>query len=129
MAQMPLLTYFSRGGLAMGWGVRRFRNNIYMFSNPTEFGTSPTPYKYYKQVYAQPNTQGKTCRTLLTIKTLLILNNRRVPWWGEGEGPATGYVTPDLSDDSEGSRRKKGEDNKNDQREKKKMAEATKNTG
>ena len=24
--------------MALGWGVRRFHNNIYMFSNPTEFG-------------------------------------------------------------------------------------------
>ena len=37
---MPLLTYFSWVGLALGWGVRRFHDNIYMFSNPTEFGTS-----------------------------------------------------------------------------------------
>ena len=26
----------------LGWGVRRFRNNIYRFSNPTEFGESQT---------------------------------------------------------------------------------------
>ena len=29
------LTYFSWVGLALGWGVRRFHNNICMFSNPT----------------------------------------------------------------------------------------------
>ena len=32
--------FFSWVGLALGWGVRRFRNNIYTFSNPTEFGKS-----------------------------------------------------------------------------------------
>ena len=30
-------------GLALGWGVRRFHNNIYMFPNPTEFGKPHTP--------------------------------------------------------------------------------------
>ena len=30
-------------GLALGWGVRRFHNNIYMFSSPTELGQSQTP--------------------------------------------------------------------------------------
>ena len=35
---------FHRVGLALGWGVRRFHNNIlYMFSNPTEIGKSHTP--------------------------------------------------------------------------------------
>ena len=29
--------------LALGWGVRRFHNNDYMFPNPTEFRKSPTP--------------------------------------------------------------------------------------
>ena len=28
---------FSWVGLALGWGVRRFHNNIYTLSNPTEF--------------------------------------------------------------------------------------------
>ena len=28
---------FSWVGLALGWGVRRFQNNVYIFSNPTEF--------------------------------------------------------------------------------------------
>ena len=28
----------------MDWGVRRFHNNICMFPNPTEFGTSQAPY-------------------------------------------------------------------------------------
>ena len=33
---MPLLTLvFSCVGLALGWGIRRFHNNISMFSNPT----------------------------------------------------------------------------------------------
>ena len=31
-------------GLGLGWGVRRFHNNIYMFSSPTEFGALQTPY-------------------------------------------------------------------------------------
>ena len=31
-------------GLALGWGVRRFRNNISMFPNPTELGVSQTPH-------------------------------------------------------------------------------------
>ena len=39
MAQMPLLTYLWVG-LASGWGVRRFHNNIHMFSNPTYFWCS-----------------------------------------------------------------------------------------
>ena len=30
---------FSWVGLAVGWGVRRFHNNVDMFSNPTEIGT------------------------------------------------------------------------------------------
>ena len=30
-------------GLALGWGVRRFHDHIYMFSNPTEFGKLQTP--------------------------------------------------------------------------------------
>ena len=39
------LTYFFLGWVvALGWGVRRFHSNIYMFSNPTEFGISQTPY-------------------------------------------------------------------------------------
>ena len=33
---------YSRVGLASGWGVRRFRNNICMFSNPTEFDIANT---------------------------------------------------------------------------------------
>ena len=43
-------TYFSWVGLALGWGIRRFHNNIYseyMFSNPTEFGKSQTPYSAF----------------------------------------------------------------------------------
>ena len=31
-------------GLGLGWGIRWFHNNIYMLSNPTEFGESQTPY-------------------------------------------------------------------------------------
>ena len=40
MAQkMPLFNLnFSWTGLALGWGVRRFHDDIKMFSNPTEFG-------------------------------------------------------------------------------------------
>ena len=30
-------------GLTLGWGVRRFHNNIDTFPNPTEFGISQTP--------------------------------------------------------------------------------------
>ena len=30
-----LTCFFSRVGLASGWGVRRFHDNIHMFSNPT----------------------------------------------------------------------------------------------
>ena len=30
--------FFLGVGLALGWGVRRFHNNIYMFPNPTEIG-------------------------------------------------------------------------------------------
>ena len=41
---MPLLTYFSWVGLALGWGVRRFHNNIYVFPDPTELGQSQTPH-------------------------------------------------------------------------------------
>ena len=44
---MPLFSlFFSWAGLASGWGVRRFHNNMYpsMFSNPTDFGKSQTPY-------------------------------------------------------------------------------------
>ena len=42
LAQMPLLTQCFLGWVvALGWGVRRFHNNIYMFSNPTGFGISP----------------------------------------------------------------------------------------
>ena len=43
----PIATFdlfFLRVGLALGWGVRRFHDNTYMFSNPTEFGESQTPY-------------------------------------------------------------------------------------
>ena len=41
VAQMPLLThFFSWVGLALVRGVARFHNNIYMFSNPIEFGES-----------------------------------------------------------------------------------------
>ena len=36
--------HFSWAGLALGWGVRRFHNDIYMFSNKPEFGKSRTPY-------------------------------------------------------------------------------------
>ena len=35
---------FSWVGLALGWGIRRFHSNVYMFPNPTELGISPTPY-------------------------------------------------------------------------------------
>ena len=44
--QVSLSTYsiFAWVGLAVGWGVRRFRNNTDMFSNPTEFGKWQTPY-------------------------------------------------------------------------------------
>ena len=38
--------FFLGLGLALGWGVRRFHNNIYMFSDPTEFGKSQTPYRH-----------------------------------------------------------------------------------
>ena len=41
---MPLLTSFSWVGLALGWGVRRFHDNIYMFPNSTEFGISQAHY-------------------------------------------------------------------------------------
>ena len=42
--------YISWVGLALGWGVRRFRNNIYIFSNPTEIGIiANTPVKQEKQ--------------------------------------------------------------------------------
>ena len=34
---------FSRVRLALGGGVRRFHDNLYMLSNTTEFGTSQTP--------------------------------------------------------------------------------------
>ena len=47
VAQVPLLTYFFSVGLALGWGVRRFHNDIYIYmyvsSNPTDFGKSQTP--------------------------------------------------------------------------------------
>ena len=43
VAQLPLLTYFSWAGLALGWGVQRFHNNIHIVSDPTEFGKSQTP--------------------------------------------------------------------------------------
>ena len=35
---------FSWVGLALGWGVRRFHDNIHVFSNPTEFSISQIPY-------------------------------------------------------------------------------------
>ena len=35
--------FFLGLGLALGWGVRRFHVNSYMFSHPTEFGISQTP--------------------------------------------------------------------------------------
>ena len=42
---MPLLTSFFFGWVwVMGWGVRRFHDYIYMFSNPTEFCISHTRY-------------------------------------------------------------------------------------
>ena len=46
VAHMPrfFLPIFSWVGLALGWGVRRFHDNIYTFSNPTEFGESQTPH-------------------------------------------------------------------------------------
>ena len=42
----PIATFnlfFFWVGLALGLGVRRFHNNIYMFPNPTYFGISQTP--------------------------------------------------------------------------------------
>ena len=44
---MSFLTYlvFSSGWVvALGWGVRRFHNNISMFSNPTSLVNRKTPY-------------------------------------------------------------------------------------
>ena len=32
--------FFLGVGLALGWGVRRFQNDVYMFSNPAEFSRS-----------------------------------------------------------------------------------------
>ena len=39
---MPLFTYFFWGWV--GWGVRRFHKNIYMFYNLTVFDKSQAPY-------------------------------------------------------------------------------------
>ena len=36
--------FFAWVGLALGWGVRRFHNNMHIVSNPTEFRKSQTPY-------------------------------------------------------------------------------------
>ena len=36
--------FFLGVGVALGWGVCRFHNDVYMFSNPTEFSKSQTPY-------------------------------------------------------------------------------------
>ena len=39
----PIATFdlfFSWVGLSLGWGVRRFHDNIHMFAKPTEFGIS-----------------------------------------------------------------------------------------
>ena len=47
VAQRPLLTYFSWVELALDWGVRRFHDHIYMFSNPTKLGKSQTRYYWY----------------------------------------------------------------------------------
>ena len=36
--------FFAWVGLVLGWRVRRFHNNVYMFPNPREFGKSLTPW-------------------------------------------------------------------------------------
>ena len=38
--------------MALGWGVRRFDNNVYMLSNPTQFGESQTPYSSRNRAFA-----------------------------------------------------------------------------
>ena len=56
--QLLLLASFFLGvGLALGWGVRRFHDNIHVFSNPTESGViSWTPYcnSDYKKFVPEP---------------------------------------------------------------------------
>ena len=53
VAQMPLLKFSWGGLLALGWGVRRFRTNIYMFmfSNPTKIGKSQRPCYFVIRSY------------------------------------------------------------------------------
>ena len=42
--QMPLLAFFGRVRLALGWGVRRFDNNN-TFSNPRNLAKRKTPFE------------------------------------------------------------------------------------
>ena len=56
VAQMPLLTYFSWVGVALGWGGRRFHNNIYMFSKSTRLmyhEACKVEFQPFKRPYSQ----------------------------------------------------------------------------
>ena len=72
MAQTPFFyLFFSWVGLALAWGVLRFPNNIYMFSNPKKLGKSQTRYYFYSNglhisIRALPGTAA-VCTIRLTI--------------------------------------------------------------
>ena len=72
VAQTPLLTWSFLGwvglGLALGWGVRRFHNNVYVFFNPTELDISQRPFSerwmlisgFERVLYHRPGQYGYT---------------------------------------------------------------------